>query len=660
VILNNLRRVAITDFRGNFNFKEVPEGTYTITVSYVGYSDEVRTTKIIPGETNTENFELNEEAYKADEAVITATGTKISRKDVSPVISVIDRETMDENNESALLPVINEYVPGLFVTERGVTGFGVAGGAAGSISIRGVGGSPNTGVLVLIDGSPQYMGLFGHPLPDAYVTSDAERVEVIRGPASVMYGSNAMAGAINIITRKQHKDGFGGSARLSYGSYNTRKFMGNFGCKNKGFEIFGSINHDATNGHRDNSSFDITNGYLKVSKKLSGHFKATLDGNIAAYKTYDPGPATFPDSSYLYERHWVDIIRGMASFSLDNNFSRAEGSLKLFYNAGEHKIYDGFHSNDHNFGFSLYETYLPFEGNSISAGIDYNNYGGMAENTKAMMGKGITFADTSIFEFGGYVLARQQLKDHWIFTAGLRLDYQSISGNTWVPQLGVNYLINNNNIVKASVSKGYRNPTIRELFMWNLANPNLNPEQMWCYEGSFLSSFPSRKIQFEVTLYYEEGDNLIRTVGQYPDIRYENTGRFTHYGIEFEGSWDPLPYLNFKANYAWLHMDQVITAAPEHQLFTAARLYNKKFSFLLSGIYIHNLYTSITPLAKQEYYLLKSTLSYQVLKFMNLWISGDNLLDVSYEINDDYPMPGITFFIGTNFNFYKSNDKNIQ
>lgn len=63
------------------------------------------------------------------------------------------------------------------------------------------------GLLVLIDGHPQYMGLFAHPISDAYQSFLAERVEVLRGPASVLYGSNAMGGVINIVTRKMQEDG---------------------------------------------------------------------------------------------------------------------------------------------------------------------------------------------------------------------------------------------------------------------------------------------------------------------------------------------------------------------------------------------------------------------------------------------------------------------
>lgn len=95
-------------------------------------------------------------------------------------------------------------------------GYGVSNGAAGGISLRGIGGSPTTGLLVLIDGHPQYMGLMGHPIADAYQSMLAEKVEVVRGPASVLYGSNAMGGVINIVTRRQREDGVRTGVRLGY------------------------------------------------------------------------------------------------------------------------------------------------------------------------------------------------------------------------------------------------------------------------------------------------------------------------------------------------------------------------------------------------------------------------------------------------------------
>ena len=191
--------------------------------------------------------------------VISANKIQVNRSSVPLTISVIDQEAIQASSESALLPVLSERVPGLFVTEKGITGFGVSEGAAGTINIRGV-GSGNK-VLVLFDGQPQWAGLFGHSLPDTYVTSDVERVEVIRGPGSLLYGSNAMGGVINIITRKHHQAGRRTQARVMYGSYNTQKYMVNNGYNVGNFSSFVSVNHDRTDGHRPNSDFQITNGF---------------------------------------------------------------------------------------------------------------------------------------------------------------------------------------------------------------------------------------------------------------------------------------------------------------------------------------------------------------------------------------------------------------
>ena len=138
-------------------------------------------------------------------------GADSPARDLPGAAVVLGREQIVRGGRSSLLPALSEQVPGLFITGRGVMGFGVSGGASGQMNLRGVGGGasggPTTGLLVLIDGQPQYMGLMGHPVADAYQSLLAERVEVTRGPASVLYGSNAMGGVVNIITRKPAQDG---------------------------------------------------------------------------------------------------------------------------------------------------------------------------------------------------------------------------------------------------------------------------------------------------------------------------------------------------------------------------------------------------------------------------------------------------------------------
>ena len=224
--------------------------------------------------------------------VVSANRIEVNRSSVPLTISVIDRKRIESSSESALLPVLSEQVPGLFVTEKGITGFGVSTGAAGTINIRGVGGGNK--VLVLFDGQPQWAGLFGHALPDTYVASDVEKVEVIRGPGSLLYGSNAMGGVINIITRRHREQGRRTQARLMYGSYNTQKYMVNNGYNIGNFSSFVSISHDRTDGHRPNSDFWITNGFANLGYRFNDRYKVTGDISLTKYKFQNPGETFNP------------------------------------------------------------------------------------------------------------------------------------------------------------------------------------------------------------------------------------------------------------------------------------------------------------------------------------------------------------------------------
>ncbi|MEI6139555.1 MAG: TonB-dependent receptor plug domain-containing protein, partial [Mariniphaga sp.] len=301
-----------------------------------------------------------QDTVRIEEVVVTGSPVKINLNNVAMSVSVVTSAQINENNESALLPILSGRVPSLFVTERGVTGFGVSAGSAGQITIRGIGGSPTTGVLMLIDGHPQFMGIMGHPLPDSYVASDVERVEVIRGSGSVLYGSNAMGGVINLITKKQTQEGFHGNARMMLGSYNTQKYMASGGYKQDKLSIFVSGNHDKTDGHRANSAFDITNGYAKIGYELNQHLKMSGDFSLAKFKASDPGP----DTLSAKKGETIDITRGYGAFSIDNEYVKLSGSAKLFYNFGEHNITDGFHSRDHNYGLNLHESLKLFKGNT--------------------------------------------------------------------------------------------------------------------------------------------------------------------------------------------------------------------------------------------------------------------------------------------------------
>jgi iron complex outermembrane receptor protein len=156
-----------------------------------------------------------------DEIVVTGSNSAVGRNLLPYTVTTVSDAQIVATGKGQLLSVLSGMVPGLFVTERNILGFGVSNGGAGGIKIRGVGGSPTNAVLMMVDGQPQFAGIYSHHVADFYETEYVDRVEVLRGPGSVLYGSNAMGGVINVITKEAAHDGTETTASTQYGSYNT-------------------------------------------------------------------------------------------------------------------------------------------------------------------------------------------------------------------------------------------------------------------------------------------------------------------------------------------------------------------------------------------------------------------------------------------------------
>ena len=172
--------------------------------------------------------------------------------DEKPLIERINRQ----HGTSQLLAALSGEVPSLFVSQRNIFGFGVSNGGSGGIKIRGVGGSPTNSILMMVDGQPQFAGLYSHPVADFYETEYVDHVEVLRGPGSVLYGSNAMGGVINVITKHAQQDGVQTVLTSQYGSYNTwQSSLTNMVRKGK-FSSMVSLGYDRTDGLQDH--FDFT------------------------------------------------------------------------------------------------------------------------------------------------------------------------------------------------------------------------------------------------------------------------------------------------------------------------------------------------------------------------------------------------------------------
>lgn len=599
------------------------------------------------------------DTIRLEEVVVTATMTKVNLQNVPMSVSVVSAAEIENRLQPSLLPLLAEEVPGLFISQRGVMGYGVAEGAAGSMNIRGIGGAPTTGVLILIDGNPQYMGLMGHPLADNYQSMMTERVEVVRGPASVLYGSNAMGGVINIITKKQREDGWHHSVQTQYGSYQTLSAELSSGWKKNRFHANANVGYNRSDGHRKNMDVEQWSGYGKAGYDFSTNWSSFIDLNISNTNTSNPGTVSSPIND-----NDADITRGMTSLVIENAYDRTSGSLKFFYNFGSHTIDEGyasgaqpkpyrFRSTDHMLGFTVAQSYVFFPGNTTTAGFDYKRLGGKAWNRYLDETPDVPLADIRLNTVAGYVNVQQQVLDNRLtLNAGIRRDHHEINGSEWIPQVGVSFKASATTVLKAIVSKGYRNPTIREMYMFPPQNPDLKPERLVNYEISVLQTLLNNKINMGLNVYYIEGDNLIQVEPVNGKPRNVNTGKIENKGMEVTASYQATNHLRLSANYSLLDMTYKIRMAPEHKLYISGDYTKNRWS-IASGIqYIGNLYTQTSPQPVKESFILWNVrLNYRIVKGLTFFLRGENLLGESYEIMAGYPMPGTTVFGGVRLNF---------
>lgn len=597
-----------------------------------------------------------------DEVVVTGAKQETEIRNLPVSISVIGRDKLVQASEPSVLSTLTEQVPGVFVTSRGTMGYGISGGAAGNISIRGLSGGAGR-MMVLIDGHPQYMGIMGHPISDAHQTLMTERVEVVRGPASVLYGSNAMGGVINIVTRKMHEEGVRTEANVAYGSHNTLQTEATNRVHKGRFTSVVTGSYNRTDGHRKEMDFEQYNGYVKVGYHLSENWQTWADVNVTHFNASQPGMVTEPllDADQR-------ITRGMTSVALQNRYERTSGTLSFFYNWGRHKINDGynaskgegpldfrFHSSDSMWGVSWSQGMKLGEGH-LTLGADWYRTGGKAWNkfvAGEQKGSEKQLVDEQMNEVAGYANYRQELASWLTLNAGIRLDHHEKAGTEWIPQIGTVVHLPEQREVKLVASRGFRYPIIREMFMWGSKNPELEAETLWNYEIAFAQKLWDNRLAYGINLFYIQGDNMIATVATENGMKNMNTGKVENCGVELQGSYRISPSLSLDANYSFLHMEHPVVGAPEHKLFAGINFSHKRWHLSTGAQLVKGLYTDVSEKqsSKESFALWNATADYRLNKHVRFYLKGENLLAERYEINAGYPMPKMTVMTGVNLQF---------
>lgn len=606
---------------------------------------------------------MTNRTYKINEVVVTGARNETDVRHLSQTVSVIGRAQIERSMQPSLLPVLTEQIPGLFVTSRGVMGYGVSNGAAGSISLRGLSGG-SARLMVMIDGHPQYAGIFGHPISDAYQSFLAERVEVLRGPASVLYGSNAMGGVINIVTHKMKEDGVNTNIHAGYGSYNTLETEVTNRIRKGRFSSVVSGSYNRTDGHRADMEFEQYGGYAKLGYEVTDNWNLRGDVDVTHFNASYPGPVSAPllDGDQR-------ITRGMTSFALENNYQKTSGAISFFYNWGDHWINDGytpsagegpqddrFLSHDNMMGISLYQSMQLFKGNRITWGFDWFRYGGRAWNeyvSGEKVGTTSDLVDKHEDELAGYVDLRQEIRSWLTFNAGLRVDHHSRVGTEWVPQAGLAFHLPYTIELKASASKGFRYPILREMYMFPPQNPNLQPESMWNYELAFSQRLINGQLTYGVNVFYIDGKNLIQTLPN-PNgsgMLNQNSGHIENAGVELQAAYRINRCWSVDGNYSYLHMKNPVIAAPEHKLYAGMNFSQGRWNVSTGLQYIAGLYTQVDPDVTENFVLWNLRAAFHANRWLDVWARGENLLAQKYEINAGYPMPRATVTAGVNINF---------
>ena len=606
------------------------------------------------------NAEEVTDSMTLQDVVVTGARNATDVRYLPMTISVIGREILTGQYQASVLPTVMQQVPGLFITSRSMLGYGVSGGAAGGINLRGITGGSGQ-LMVLIDGHPQYNGIYGHPIADSYQTLMAERVEVLRGPASMLYGSNAMGGVINIVTRGMHEDGVKTTINLGAGSYGTIQAEASNQVRSGKFSSTVAAQYGRTDNHRPRMGFEQYGGYLKLGYDISQYWKAYIDADITHFNASQPGSTSSP----LYDAdQW--ITRGMVSAAVENHYNKTSGAVSLYTNFGRHKIDDGtadpenptkryFRSKDALMGVSLYQSAQLFEGNRVTVGIDYQHIYGHAYYTSKETGETLDTPNKQSGksyrnEIAGYMEFRQDLTSWLTVDAGIRIDHHSVTGTEWIPQGGIVIRPMDNGELKAMVSKGFRNPTMREMYLYPPSNEDLKPERLMNYELSWKHRFNT--LTYGINFFYLKGDNMIQTMPVDGKPRNVNTGKIENYGAELEAAYRINQHWDITTNHALLHMKNPVLAAPKYKGFLGANYNCHRLSVVTGLQYISGLYTAIGDNEKKEnFLLLNATVSYQLIRNLALWVRGENLLAQRYEINLGYPMPRATFMAGVQCSF---------
>ena len=562
--------------------------------------------------------------YYLDEIVVTATRYEMSLKDLSATVSVVTEEDIDAlnlHNSTDALAVL----PGIFVQKTG--DFGRA-----DVDIRGI-GDRGRSVMVLIDGRPVKMGLYGCTITHSLPLDNVERIEVIRGPASVLYGSDALGGVVNIITKKPKRK-YEGDFVTSYGSFNTQQYRLRAGGNIDRMNFYVTGDYRLSDGYLDNSAYDGKSVTGRIGYKIIDCVHAVVTTKY--FDGYKEEPLRFTDPDTMVSDVWNDYERWAVDFTTTGKWQTFELMSKGYRNFGEHEFSDGWHSKDYTNGFMAQTTAGLFNGNNLTVGGDFRQQGGEKMGTELQPDTG----NWQKNEYGFFFHDEQILYGMIILTFGVRYNKDEVAGDDISPQVGCVLHVKDGTIIRGALNKGFRSPQINELYLLPPSNIDLEPEAVWNYEVGLNQRF-LEGVNFEATGFLMKGENLIELVENTeppPMFIFKNAGTFEFRGFEIGIIAKYKDVLSVQIYHSYLDPKEKTTGRPKNKTDASINFSYAPFSCSFNGRYVTDYFAADNSQNSiDDYYVVNTKLTYKLPFGLQPFLAIDNVLNQEYEIYANLP-----------------------
>jgi outer membrane cobalamin receptor len=513
--------------------------------------------------------------YELEPIVVTATRYPEYLKNIPAFATVVTKENLRLTNSLSLSDGLKN-VSGIDVKSTG--GFG----QVSTLSLR---GSSASQVLVLLDGRPlNYINTGIFNLSD-FPTEQVERIEIVRGPLSSLYGANALGGVVNIISPIPQKTKASGS--LSFGTFNTQAYSLSLSGNYKKFKLSWGGERKSSDNDRENSDFYNFTTHTKLFFFPSSKTNGEIFLNAQNDRMGVPGVVPDPDHTPKYGDREVTSLfdrQKDRNYSLDLTFNFAPQPKKIFSaklyldrrKMNYHTVYDNYDPTYFNSvktieddtyktktegGFVQYSLPI-FTTNTITFGWDFRKDElDAGQNIHYAPDSVTSLSDTLIFwrpetkTLGFWGTGNFNFNNRWTFQVGMRLDDHSLYPSEVSPNLGLIYHVNSNKSIKLSWGKAYKAPTFNDLFWPYGGNLNLKPEKGYAFETSFNSS--TNKVSAQISLFYKRVKNLIvwLPLGKNGQWQPFNVDKYKGRGVEMNLDWKLDKGTNLSVNYT-AHFDK--------------------------------------------------------------------------------------------------------